>query len=58
VHSEGRSFAAFSARAKGALGHASHRIHYRIAQLKQFLFLFANERIQLFFAMIQSQQQR
>src|SRR5215467_10395262 len=58
MHSEGGSLAAFSARSKSALGHASHRIHYCIAKLKQFLFLLANERIQLFFAMIKSEQNR
>src|SRR4029077_16145385 len=52
VHSEGGSFAAFSAGAKGAMGHAGHRIDYRIAKLKQLLFLLSNERIQLLFAMI------
>src|SRR5215471_17124594 len=56
MHSESGSFAALSAGSKSTLGHAGHRIYYCIAKLKQLLFLLANEWIQLFFAMIKSEQ--
>ena len=52
VHSESRSFAAFGAGTQRALGHASHRIDYRVAKLKKLLFLLTNEGVQLLFAMV------
>jgi hypothetical protein len=55
VHSESRSFAAFSAGAKSSLCHTGHRIHHSIAKLEEILFLFADERIQPLFPMIQAQ---
>src|SRR6266568_4585837 len=58
MHAKGRSLAAFSARAKSALGHTGHGIHHGVAKLEKFFFLLANKRIELPFAMIQAEQHR
>src|SRR5438094_6801666 len=58
VHAKGRSFAAFRAGAKSALGYARHRIHHGVAKLEQFFFLLANKWIELPFTMIQAEQHR
>src|SRR5690242_17306999 len=43
MHAEGGSFAAFGSGAQGILGYPSHRIHHRIAELKELILLFAHE---------------
>src|SRR5205807_9357043 len=58
MHAKCGSFAAFSAGAKSALGHAGHRINHSIPKLEELLFLLADEWVQLLFAMIQTQQNR
>ena len=55
VHAERGSFTAFGARAKCVLRHAGHGIDHGIAQLQQFLFLAASERIEFAFLIIISQ---
>src|SRR5947208_312340 len=46
MHSESRSFAAFSTRAKSVLGNAGHGIDHGIAKLKKLFFLFARKRVE------------
>src|SRR5260370_7508168 len=58
MHAESRSFAAFRAGTKSALGYACYRIHHGVAKLEKFFFLLANKRIELPFTMIQAEQHR
>ena len=47
VHAERRGFAAFRARTQIVFRDSRHRIDHRVAQLQKFVFLAANERIEL-----------